>query len=173
MTGPTPSPSDPVRHLIRHTVATLAYRGDKVLRDAPAGFADHKISPASRTPLEIVSHLGDLVEWAERMAEGEYRWAPQPSANWQAACDRFFHGLLALDGALERAAFTEYPAEVIFQGPIADSLTHVGQLAMIRGALGAPIRPESYARAQIEVGRVGTEQSATRKEFDGDASARR
>ena len=173
MTGPTPTSSDPVRHLIRHTVATLAYRADKVLRDAPAGFADHKVSPASRTPLEIVSHLGDLVEWAERMAQGEYRWAPQSSANWQAACDRFFHGLVALDGSLERAAFTEYPAEVIFQGPIADSLTHVGQLAMIRGALGAPIRPESYARAQIEVGRVGTEQSATRKEFDGDASARR
>jgi hypothetical protein len=162
-----------VRHLIRHTVATLAYRADKVLRDAPAGFADHKVSPASRTPLDIVSHMGDLVEWAERMAKGEYRWAPQPSANWQAACDRFFHGLLTLDSALEHAAFTEYPAEVIFQGPIADALTHVGQLAMIRGALGAPIRPESYARAQIEVGRVGTEQSATRKEFDGDASARR
>jgi hypothetical protein len=162
-----------VRHLIRHTVATLAYRADKVLRDAPAGFADHKVSPASRTPLDIVSHMGDLVEWAERMAKGEYRWAPQPSANWQAACDRFFHGLLALDSALEHAAFTEYPAEVIFQGPIADALTHVGQLAMIRGALGAPIRPESYARAQIEVGRVGTKQSAARKEFDGDASARR
>jgi hypothetical protein len=171
MTGP--SPSDPVRHLIRHTVATLAYRADKVLRDAPAGFADHKVSPASRTPLEIVSHLGDLMEWAERMAQGEYRWAPQPSANWQAACDRFFHDLVTLDSALERAAFTEYPAEVIFQGPIADALTHVGQLAMIRGTLGAPIRPESYARAQIEVGRVGTEQSTTRKEFDGDASARR
>ena len=103
MNATTPGPSDP-RHLIRHTVATLAYRADKVLRDAPAGFADHKTSPTSRTPIEIVSHLGDLMEWAERMAQGEYKWAPQPSATWQVACDRFFHGLLALDSALERAA---------------------------------------------------------------------
>ena len=71
----------PARHLLRHTVATLAYRAQKVLRDAPAGFAGHRLSPASRTPLEIVSHLGDLLEWAERMAHGEYRWAPQPAAD--------------------------------------------------------------------------------------------
>jgi hypothetical protein len=62
---------------------------------------------------------------------------------------------------------------MIFQGPVADALTHVGQLAMMRGAAGAPVRPESYARAEIRVGRVGREQAAARKEFDGDASARR
>jgi len=161
------------RHLIRHTVATLAYRADKVLRGVPDGFADYRLSSSSRTPLEIVSHLGDLVEWGDRMANGEYRWAPGQSADWKSACDRFFNGLLALDASLETSTLAEYPAETIFQGPIADALTHVGQLAMLRGAFGAPIRPESYARAQIQVGRVGTEQSDTRKEFDGDASVRR
>ena len=161
------------RTLIRHTVATLAYRADKVLRDVPEGFGDYRISPASRTPFEIVSHLGDLVEWADRMAHGEYRWTPVPSPDWKSACDRFFKGLLMLDASLETAALTEYPAEMIFQGPIADALTHVGQIALLRGAFGVPIRPESYARAQIHVGRVGTEQSTTRKEFDGDASIKR
>ena len=161
------------RHLLRHTVATLAYRAQKTLKDAPASFVDQRLSAASRTPLQIVSHMGDLMEWAQRMAQGEYRWAPEPVAGWDATCDRFFKGLLALDAAIGDSALTEYSAEVIFQGPIADALTHVGQLAMIRGIAGAPVRPESYARAEIEVGRVGTEQSAVRKEFDGDASARR
>jgi len=159
-------------HLLRHSVATLAYRAEKVLKDAPDIFVHHRLSPTSRTPLEIVAHMGDLLEWAERMAKGEYRWAPAPVADWPAACDRFFSGLLALDAALGESALEEYPAEVIFQGPIADALTHVGQLALIRGIAGVPVRPESYARAEIQVGRVGTEQSTRRKEFDGDASRR-
>ena len=66
-----------------------------------------------------------------------------------------------------------YPLGVIFQGPIADALTHVGQLAMMRGAAGLAVRPESYARAEIRAGRVGLDQSAKRTEFDGDASKSR
>lgn len=160
------------QHLLRHTVATLAYRAQKALHGVPPEFANYRLAAASRTPFEILSHLGDLVEWAERMARGEYRWAPAASADWDAASDRFFHGLLALDTAISASPLTEYSAEMIFQGPIADALTHVGQLSMLRGVMGAPVRPESYARADIHVGRVGTEQSATRKEFDGDASKR-
>jgi hypothetical protein len=156
--------------LLRHTVATLAYRAEKALRDAPGSFADYRISTATRTPLEIVSHLGDLMEWAERMARGEYRWLAQAPDDWPSACDRFFRGLVALDDALSASTFSVYSPAVIFQGPIADALTHVGQLTLLRGAQGAPIRPESYARAEISIGRVGRDQSQTRKEFDGDAS---
>ena len=161
---------DSARHLLRHAVATLAYRAEKALRDAPETFIHHRLSPSSRTPFEIVSHMGDLMEWADRMARGEYLWAPQPSPDWKAACDRFFQDLLTLDATLATSTFQNYSPDVIFQGPIADALTHVGQLTMIRGAASAPVRPESYARAEIAVGRVGREQSATRKEFDGDAS---
>jgi len=61
---------------------------------------------------------------------------------------------------------------MLIQGPLADALTHVGQLAMLRGAAGAPVRPESYARADIVAGRVGMDQAPAGREFDGDASAR-
>jgi hypothetical protein len=158
------------RDLLRHTVATLAYRAEKVLRDAPEGFADRRLSPGSRSAVEIVSHLGDLMEWAERMARGEYLWAAKPSKSWPAACDRFFNSLRALDAALVDARLDKFPAETVFQGPVADALTHVGQLALMRGLVGSPVRPESYARAEITAGRVGRDQSSTRKEFDGDAS---
>lgn len=169
---PPPKAKD-AHELLRHTVATLAYRAEKALRDVPDDFGDLRLSSSSRSATEIVSHLGDLIEWAERMARGEYRWAPQPAATWSAACDRFFDSLKALDRVLVDATLETYSANVIFQGPIADALTHVGQISIMRGVAGAAVRPESYARAEIHVGQVGREQSATRKEFDGDASRKR
>jgi|SRR5579862_2137925 len=162
--------ANPPRELLRHTVATLAYRAEKVLRDVPAGFAGTRISASSRTPLEIVLHLGDLMAWATKLAQGDYAWSAGPAAGWNEAGERFFDGLQQLDRALETASFEKYTPEIIFQGPIADALTHVGQLSLLRGAMGASVRPESYARAEIRAGRVGREQSAVRKEFDGDAS---
>ena len=157
--------------LLRHAVATLAYRAEKVLRDVPDDFADRRVSPGTRTPRQIVTHLGDLMEWAERMARGERRWQHVPSKGWSDARDRFFTSLAALDRALAEATPESLSGEAIFQGPVADALTHVGQLAMLRGMAGAPVRPESYARAEIREGVVGPEQSALRTEFDGDASA--
>ncbi len=155
---------------LRHTLATLAYRAEKVLRDPPPGFAGFRPSPQSRSALAIVAHLGDLIEWGERMARGEMRWHPLPQPSWQAAVERFFTALAALDEALTENLSSSLRHEVIFQGPVADALTHVGQLAMMRAMAGAPVRPESYARAHITAGRVGREQDAARTEFDGDAS---
>lgn len=106
VTKPKPVTSQTLRtsrDLLRHTVATLAYRGEKVLRDAPAGFADFRVSPASRTPLEILAHLWDLMEWAEWLAQGEYRWDPQPAGDWTLESARFFKRLKALDRALVAA----------------------------------------------------------------------
>lgn len=161
---------DTALQMLRHAVATLAYRAEKVLREVPEGFPQFRPSPASRTPVEVLSHLGDLMEWGERMARGEMRWRPGVTTEWAEARDRFFRGLAALDAALAAPAAAPFTA-VIFQGPVADALTHVGQLAMVRGMCGAPVRPESYARATIRSGRVGLEQDGPRVEFDGDASA--
>lgn len=165
----TPAP-DTAQQMLRHTVATLAYRAEKVLRDVPDGFAAFRPSPTSRTAAEVLSHLGDLLEWGERMARGEMKWQPGLTTEWAAAHDRFFRGLGALDAALSDSAAAPYVG-VILQGPVADALSHVGQLAMMRGMMGAPVRPESYARATIVAGRVGAdEQTTPRVEFDGDAS---
>jgi hypothetical protein len=162
--------TDAARAMLRHTVATLAYRAEKVLRDVPEGFADFRLSADGRTAVEILGHMADLMEWGMRLAAGQYLWQPGAPASWDASRDRFFDGIAALDAALASPATNAYPLEVIFQGPVADALTHVGQLAMMRGAAGLPVRPESYARAEIRTGRVGREQSAKRTEFDGDAS---
>jgi hypothetical protein len=158
---------------LRHTVATLAYRAEKVLRDVPPDFPGFVASPHTRRPLAIVAHLGDLMEWGDRMVRGESRWAPVPQASWADATRRFFDALAALDRAVADLAPPSDVESIVFQGPIADALTHVGQLAMLRGLAGAAVRPESYARARISVGRVGVDQDADRFEFDADASPQR
>jgi hypothetical protein len=158
--------------LLRHLVATLAYRAAKVLRDVPAGFAEFSVGPKARVPVQIVAHMADLMGWAVRMAEGEYLWRAEGTSDWDTQIRRFFDGLAALDRILASGAPPGNAPELLIQGPLADALTHVGQLAMLRGAAGAPVRPESYARAEIVVGRVGLEQAAPGREFDGDASAR-
>lgn len=164
------TPLDPAaRQLLRHTLATLAYRAGKVLRDAPEGFAAFRLTPGSRSALEILAHMVDLMDWAERLARGEYRWEAGGVDDWDTAVDLFFARLAKMDAALADVSAAPYPAGVMFQGPIADALTHVGQLAMMRGVAGEPVRPESYARATIEAGRVGRDQAPGR-EFDGDAS---
>lgn len=155
---------------LRHTLATLAYRAEKVLRSAPPGFGAFRASPQSRAAQAIVAHLGDLMEWGERMARGESRWQPTAQPSWDAAVERFFRALAALDAAVAGSDIDGHRQAILFQGPVADALTHVGQLAMMRGMVGTPVRPESYARARIRSGQVGPEQDAERTEFDGDAS---
>jgi|SRR6185437_6759879 len=158
--------------ILRHTIATLAYRLEKVIREVPPGFDSFEAGADTRTPLSILGHIGDLAEWGERLANGEYRWTPTGGLTWDEQRDRIFAALARMDARLAEGE-PGSPAGQIFQGPIADAFTHVGQLAMLRRMAGRPVRAESYARAEIEVGRVGLDQSAKRTEFDGDASAKR
>ena len=157
--------TDPARELLRHTVATLAYRAGKALRDAPASFATFAVSPGSRTPGQIVAHMADLFDWALSMAQGAQKWHDSPTQSWDADCERFFRTLSAFDDYLGGAQPLGTTVERLFQGPVADALTHTGQIAMLRRMAGAPVRGENYAKAEISRGRVGAEQAPPRVEF--------
>jgi hypothetical protein len=152
--------------MLRHTVATLAYRGAKAVREAPEGFAEHRASPTSRTPVQILAHVGDLLGWAIGLADGRHEWQDSTPLPWAKEVERFYAGLAALDTRLAASEPLGFPAEKLFQGPIADALTHVGQITLLRRMAGSPVRGESYFRADIAAGRVGPEQSAPRREFD-------
>ncbi len=176
--NPSPDPSadmpDPIatpeavgeRALLRHTLATLAYRGAKTLRDAPEGFGHYRVGEGSRTPLQILAHIGDLLDWALTQARGEERWTDSAPGAWDSEVDRFFGGLAALEAYLVSDAPLGQSAGRIFQGAVADALAHVGQLAMLRRLAGAPVRGENYNRADVRAGRLGPEQPAPRREFD-------
>jgi hypothetical protein len=165
--------TDPARMALRQMAATLAYRAAKVLRDAPPEFAQRTFGNTTRQPVRIVAHMGDLMSWAVSMAGGGKEWKAAGSDDWTTEVERFFTGLAALDAALAVDGEFKGSIEKLIQGPLADALTHVGQLAMLRGMAGTPVRPESYARAAIIAGRVGLDQEAPRAEFDGDASVKR
>jgi len=152
--------------LLRHTVATLAYRGGKAVRDAPAAFAAFKAGPSTRTPAEILAHVGDLLDWALGMADGRQAWHNSTPLPWAQEVERFFTCLKRFDDRLASGAALGFPAEKLFQGPIADALTHVGQIALLRRLAGHAMRGENYFLAEIEKGHVGAEQAAPRREFE-------
>lgn len=157
--------SDPARQLLRHTLATVAYRGGKALRGAPASFAEFKLVEGGRTPAKILAHIGDLFDWALSIARGEQAWHDSKPLPWDDQVARFFASLKKFDDYLQSNEPLNAPAERLFQGPIADALTHVGQLAMLRRLAGCPIKGENYFKAEIQSGRVGADQAAPRLEF--------
>ena len=158
--------SDTNRDLLRHTLATLAYRGGKVVRDAPPEFATFRLGAKSRTPVEILAHIGDLLDWALTIAKGAQKWNDATPGTWEQESARFFAGLAALESLLASNTQLACAPEKLFQGPIADALTHVGQISMMRRLAGSPVRGESYFKADIRAGRVGSDQSAPAYEFD-------
>ena len=160
------------RAVVRHLLATLAYRAAKVLRDVPPEFAVMSAGETTRSPVGIVGHMADLMAWGTTLARGDYVWKAEASGDWETEVRRFFDGLAAIDRELAGEDPFAGSLEQLIHGPLADALTHVGQLAMLRRMAGHPVRPESYARAEIVVGRVGPEQAPSRREFDGDASDR-
>jgi hypothetical protein len=158
--------ADMGRELLRHAVATVAYRGGKALRGAPGSFASFRLGDATRAPVKLVAHIGDLFDWALLMAKGKTVWKDSEPLPWDREVERFFATLKAFDDLLASDEALQVPVEKLFQGPVADALTHVGQLAMLRRVAGAPIRAENYAVAEIVAGRTGADQARARREFD-------
>lgn len=160
------SDNDPKRELLRHTVATVAYRGGKAVRGAPPGFASFTIGDSPKTPAHILAHLGDLFDWALQLAQGEKAWHDSTPLEWDREVERFFTALRRFDDYLAGDAPLGSTLEKLFQGPVADALTHVGQLAMLRRLASAKMKSENYFQAEIVAGRVGPEQTPPRREFD-------
>jgi hypothetical protein len=154
------------RDLLRHCLATIAYRGGKVLRDVPESFAKFQPPENARTAEQILAHIGDLFDWALSMAKGEGAWKDSQPLPWTQEVERFFATLKRFDDYLEGNEQLHASPERLFQGPVADALNHVGQLAMLRRLAGLPMKGENYFKADIATGRVGPDQSTPKRELD-------
>jgi len=148
---------DEKREFLRHTLATVAYRATRALDGAPDNFA--AFDGAGRQPVQILAHMGDLFDWALSMAAGQPEWHSSAPLGWSAEKQRFFEGLRAFDEYLASAEKMHAPMDRLLQGPVADALTHVGQLAMLRRLAGAPTGGEDFYRADIATGRVTAKQA--------------
>jgi len=134
-----------------------------VVHGAPTEFASFK--GAERTPGQILAHIGDLLDWALSMANGKREWHESKPLPWEEEGQRFFAALRRFDDYLASAEPLQAPVEKLFQGPVADALTHVGQLAMLRRLAGKPIQGENYFVAEITTGRVGADQAPPKRVF--------
>ena len=151
--------------MLRHSLATLAYRAGKVLRDVPPDFSGFAAGSGSRSAGQILAHMGDLMDWAISIVNGKQTWHDSAPRLWEEDLSRFFEALVHFDQALATHGPDRRLEQKLFQGPVADALTHVGQLAILRRLAGAPIRGENYFVAEIAEGRVSADQAAPRREF--------
>jgi len=150
----SPTHADGARALLRHAVATVRYRGNKSLRDATPEFADFRIAESVRTPVELLAHIGDLFDWALRLSHGTQQWTEAAPLAWEEEIARFHRVLDEFDARLDSTEPMSAPIERLLQGPVADALTHVGQLATLRRLAGSPIKSENYFKANITAGRA-------------------
>lgn len=153
--------------LLRHTLAALAYRALRAVHRAPEGFAGFRAGDGSRSAGEILAHMGDLMDWAERSLAGDLSWRPLPPGDWESDKARFFAGVTRFDLALKERgeAAADERLQRLFQGPVADALTHVGQLSLLRGLAGAPVQSENYFVADIAAGRTTQIQPPPNRTF--------
>lgn len=141
--------SDPTRDLLRHLVATIVFRGNVAVRDAPDDFAGFRVEGTVRTPGEILAHIGDLLQGSAYLLKGEMIQLNSLPLPWNEEVDRFFSAARELDSFLASDAPVRIPIAKLTQGPIADALTHIGQIIILRRAAGAPVRTEGYFEAEI------------------------
>ena len=158
--------------LLRHMLATIAYRGGKTIRNAPDGFANFRAEGILNTPLLLLAHIGDLIEWAHTWCNGDVEsYRISEPLGWEGESQRFYRTLASFDQFLVSAGRLQVDLRAVFQAPIADALTHVGQLALLRRMAGDPVAGEAYRLAEIVTGRVGPDQTRARREFERDKGA--
>ncbi len=153
--------------LLRHMLATIAYRCGKTIRGAPEGFGSFRAPGSLNTPVLLLAHIGDLIEWACRWCQGEEEsYKVSEPLDWDGEVARFYGALEGFDQFLASDGNLQASLEAVFQAPIADALTHIGQLALLRRMAGDPILGEAYRLAGIVAGSVGPEQAKPRREYE-------
>lgn len=159
------------RALLRHMLAVLAYRGGKAIRNAPAGFGPYQPEGCLNSPVRLLSHVNDLIEWAHRWSRGDKVYRMSRPGEWDDEVSRFHTALTEFDHSLTCGDEMQARVETLFQAPIADALTHIGQIALLRRMAGDPVLGEAYRLAEISAGRVGPNQAAPVVEFARDEGA--
>ena len=135
-------------------VATVAYRGGIAITDAPDGFASFRAHDTTRTPGELLAHIGDLLEGSRHLLQGHMVHLASAPLPWEEEIARFLAAVKELDAFLALEAPLAFPVEKLVQGPIGDALTHVGQIVMLRRMAGSPIRSPGYFTAEIVPGEI-------------------
>lgn len=144
-----------MRQALRHFIGALAYRGTNILGDAPEEIGTFRPSPAVRTPGEILNHVNGVLMYAHSFMR-HYDSTRPPPTSWGGEVKRFFEILQELDESLADASVTirDVAPEQLLQGPLADSMLHLGQIGIFRRIAGYPVQEENYVFADIRIGEL-------------------
>jgi hypothetical protein len=149
---------DDKRALLKHFLAALAYRTQKALRGAPPEFASFRTAPESRTPRELIRHMDSVLGYAGTFFIGGTYKAPLID-DFDKAVEHFHEILEKLAQHIEQGTeLREITPEQLLQGPLADAMTHAGQLALLRRLSGNPVPPENFIYADIDPYNLGPDQ---------------
>ncbi len=154
------------RELLRHALAAMVYRATRAVEHVHSTFGTFRPFEGSRTPVQILAHMGDLCDWALTIAKGHELWRDAVPQTWESEVSRFYECVKTLDNFLAGPSPLSCLVPRLLQGPVADALTHIGQLAMLRRMSGDPMRGENFFLADIEAGRVGPDQAPPKRTFD-------
>jgi hypothetical protein len=150
---------DPERALLKHFLGTIAYGTQKALRGAPDSFADFRAGASLRTPHEIIWHMTGVIGYARTFFQPGVG-QPDRLESFADEVTRFHLVLEDLGGLLEGEPSSGASLEQLLQGPLADAMTHVGQLAILRRLAGSPVPSENFVFATIHAGNLGPDQAA-------------
>lgn len=147
------------RELLRHFLAAIAYRTQKALRGAPDHYATFSAGNRVRTPVELLRHMTALMGYARTFFEGgSYPVQPDPLPMFKEEVDRFHQMVEEVGALVSSGAKCSISTEQLLQGPFADTMTHVGQLAMLRRLADSPVPPENFIHADIRADRLHADQ---------------
>ena len=145
--------SDTTR-ILRHLVASIAFRASRSLRDAPAGFESVRLAGEGMSANELIVHMTNVIAFALAAVTNTER-VRHNAETWGENVERFYGLLGELDAQLAEGASLEPGIDLrLVQGPLADTLTHIGQLHALRRAGGAPITAINYLKADVQIGRI-------------------
>ncbi len=160
--------------IYRHYLAALAYRFQSAVRDAPEDFGDFQAGNGVRTPKEIVRHMIQLIRFVRHSLKPPIEVESTEPKTFDEAIEGFHGALLLLDKlfADSEKQFDGDNLLKLLQGPLADAITHIGQLATLRRIAGAPIPGENFVAVRVEIGNVGADQKLARNDKNQGSSKR-
>jgi hypothetical protein len=143
--------------LLRQFLASIAYHATKAIKGAPDNYPGLQLGEGVRTPREILSHISGVLTYAHSFYE-HYETTWLTLEPWGAEVERFYAVLSRLDRSVRDSEPRGVTEEQLLQGPLSDSMAHVGQLLMLRRLAGSPVPSENFIYADIRKGAVGPDQ---------------
>ena len=146
--------------LLRHMLATIAYRFQKTVRNTTEEFGVFRNTRDTRTPIEIINHMYDVLNKTKIFIEKErYDKTSTAQLELRLEIERFHRVLNNLDVVLSEKELDIKFSKRLLQGPLSDVLCHIGQIAMLSGQSGNKIKGEDFFSAKIMTGNTSSEQA--------------